>query len=176
MRADVIGIDIIERGAGRAVDELAIDLPEPELVDLLLSEIGEVEGVDVENIRQIDGVPEDPAVLALQVAHRARAAADLAARHTVLAEGARSLLGAQWSAVVDLDADVLTASSGDDVPAPAWLTAFVRGATTEGSTVDLEELAVASLEEPGVVLVVSRPHLPLRGREQRILDSLALLG
>ena len=67
-----IGIDIIERGAGRAIDELVIDLPDPELVDLLLAEIGEVEGVDVENIRPLAGPPPDPAVMALSVANRVR--------------------------------------------------------------------------------------------------------
>ena len=32
---DVIGIDIIERGAGRAVDELVVELPEDGLTDLV---------------------------------------------------------------------------------------------------------------------------------------------
>ena len=55
VKADVIGIDIIERGAGRAIDDLVIELPDAELVDLLLAEIAQVDGVDVEDIRELDG-------------------------------------------------------------------------------------------------------------------------
>ena len=37
VRGDVVGIEILERGAGRAIDELVVALPEPGLVDLLVS-------------------------------------------------------------------------------------------------------------------------------------------
>ncbi|MBA3304000.1 MAG: amino acid-binding protein, partial [Acidimicrobiia bacterium] len=35
VRGDVVGIDILERGAGRAIDELVVQLPDGDLVDLL---------------------------------------------------------------------------------------------------------------------------------------------
>jgi len=56
---DVIGIDIIDRGAGRAVDELVVQLPEDGLTDLLLREVADVEGVDVEDVRTLDGPPPE---------------------------------------------------------------------------------------------------------------------
>ncbi|WP_457831517.1 hypothetical protein, partial [Staphylococcus aureus] len=51
VRGDLIGIDILERGAGRAIDELVVDLPDAALVPLLVSEVSEVDGVDVEDVR-----------------------------------------------------------------------------------------------------------------------------
>lgn len=173
VKADVIGIDIIERGAGRAIDELVIDLPDGDLVDLLLAEIGQVEGVDVENIRPLAGPPPDPAVTALEVARRVRDADGDGLQ--VVVDGAVTLLGADWAALVDTGGSRLMAVSGDDVPNEGWLVAFVQGATTEGSPVDLQELAVAPLSSTGMALVVSRGHSPLRGREQQVLEGLAAL-
>jgi hypothetical protein len=172
VKADVIGIDIIERGAGRAVDELVIDLPDGDLVDLLLAEIGQVEGVDVENIRTLDGVPPDPAVLALDIARRVRDAEGAEGFQRVV-DGAQMLLGADWAALVDPTGGRLMASAGDDVPAEGWLCAFVLGATAEGAPVDLNEVAVAPVSTTGLALVVGRGHSPLRGREQEVLERLA---
>lgn len=175
VKADVIGIDIIERGAGRAIDELVIDLPDGDLVDLLLAEIGQVEGVDVENIRPLAGPPPDPAVTALQVAHTVRNAESGDASLQAVVDGAVALLGADWSALVDTGGSRVMAASGDELPAEGWLVAFVQGATTEGAPVGLHELAVAPLSAAGLALVVGRGHSPLRGREQKVLEGLAAL-
>ena len=51
VRGEIVGIDILERGGGRAIDELAVQIPDASLVDLLVSEIRAVDGVDVEEIR-----------------------------------------------------------------------------------------------------------------------------
>ena len=48
MHGDVVGIEILERGGGRAIDELVVALPDAGLVDLLVREVGQVDGVDVE--------------------------------------------------------------------------------------------------------------------------------
>ena len=175
VKADVVGIDIIERGAGRAVDELVIDLPDGDLVDLLLAEIGQVEGVDVENIRTLDGVPPDPAVLALDIARQVREAGEGEAAFQMVVNGAQMLLGADWAALVDPSGGRLMASAGQDVPAEGWLCAFVPGATAEGAPVDLQEVAVAPVSNTGLALVVGRGHSPLRGREQEVLERVATL-
>ena len=51
VRGDVVGIEILERGGGRAIDELVVALPDAGLVDLLVTEIAQVDGVDVEDVR-----------------------------------------------------------------------------------------------------------------------------
>lgn len=174
MGADVVGIDIIERGAGRAVDELIFDLPDAGLVDLLLAEIGEVDGVDVESIRPLSQVPADPAVLALDVARRAGAASGSDRAHVVLG-GAVALLNADWAALVDTASSQVVARHGDELPGDGWLVAFTQGATTDGGRAGLDDVAVAVPSGATLAVVVARDHSPLRGREQQVLDLLAAL-
>ncbi|MFM7064517.1 MAG: ACT domain-containing protein [Actinomycetes bacterium] len=172
---DVIGIDIIDRGAGRAVDELVVELPEDGLTDLLLREVADVEGVDVEDVRELDGPPPDPSVVALSLARSLRDAGT-DRMPLLLAEGARQLLAADWAAVVPLDGAAPLAAAGPDVPADAWLAALVAGATAGSGSTGLDAVAVVRLDRVAAALVVSRERLPLRGREQRVLEELAGLA
>jgi ACT domain-containing protein len=50
---DIVAINILEREAGRAVDEFVVEIGQ-ELIDLLQSEIHEVDGVSVLEIRAAD--------------------------------------------------------------------------------------------------------------------------
>src|SRR2546426_4811263 len=68
VRGDVVGIDILERGAGRAIDELLVELPDPSLVSLLVAEIAQVDGVDVEDVRPAEEGRADPRLRALETA------------------------------------------------------------------------------------------------------------
>ncbi len=52
--ADIVAVDILGRAEGRAVDEFVIELPSSELVDLLTSEVLEVDGVWVEELVVVD--------------------------------------------------------------------------------------------------------------------------
>src|SRR5687768_9094842 len=69
VRGDLIGIDILERGGGRAIDELVVHLPDDngDLVPLLVQEVAQVDGVDVEDIRPA-GEAIDPRLDALETA------------------------------------------------------------------------------------------------------------
>src|SRR5579862_2690927 len=68
VRGDLTGIDILERGAGRAIDELVVSLPSSDLIDLMLRELRAVDGVDVEDIRQVAAPVPDPRLDALESA------------------------------------------------------------------------------------------------------------
>lgn len=171
---DVIGIEIIERGAGRAVDEITVDIPDDELVELLVGEIRQVDGVDVEDIRPLGAPHEDPAVLALGVAASVVTAASDAAMADAMVQGAVDLLRADWAALVDLETSELVAKAGAEVPNGAWVAGYVRG-TSASQSAELEELALAPVPSHGWVLVVSRDALPLRGRERAVLEGLGSL-
>jgi hypothetical protein len=176
VRGDVVGIEIIDRGAGRAVDELTVDLPDADLIDLLVNEIHNVDGVDVEDVRALGGPQEDLAVLALGVAADVAIADPGAARAKAMVDAALRLLHADWAALADLANDEMVAGAGDDVPNGAWLCAFVRGASAEGAPRDLDHIAMSAVPGAGWTLVVSRDHLPLRGRERALLEGLANIG
>jgi hypothetical protein len=175
VRGDVVGIEIIERGAGRAIDEITVELPDDDLVELLVGEIGQVDGVDVEDVRPLGAPHEDPAVTALGVAARVVTAASEAALADAMVQGAVDLLRADWAALVDLETAQLVAGAGTGVPNGAWVAGYVRGTSASGSA-ELEEMAHAEVPDHRWVLVVSREALPLRGRERAVLDGLGGLG
>jgi ACT domain-containing protein len=54
---DIVAIDILQRTDGDVVDEFVIELAGDHLVDLLRSEIHEVDGVRVEDVRRVDPEP-----------------------------------------------------------------------------------------------------------------------
>lgn len=51
---DIVAIDILERAGGQAIDEFAVELAGDHLVDLLRSEVHEVDGVTVESVRRVE--------------------------------------------------------------------------------------------------------------------------
>ena len=48
---DIVSVDIVQRGDTEAIDEFIIELEGDHLLTLLLTEVHEVDGVDVEEIR-----------------------------------------------------------------------------------------------------------------------------
>jgi len=65
VRGDVLSIEVLEQGGGRAIDELTVALPDQDLMPLLTAEIDAVDGVSVENIRVVDIDRTDPSLSAL---------------------------------------------------------------------------------------------------------------
>ena len=56
---DIVAIDILDRSRGRAIDEFILELSGDHLVELLRSEIHEVDGAQVEDIRRVEAVPTE---------------------------------------------------------------------------------------------------------------------
>src|ERR1700749_1956569 len=126
VRGDLIGIDILERGAGRAIDELVVELPRPELVDLLVSEVSQVDGVDVEDVRAAPMASVDPRLDALETAASLVAHAEVGSLLEALARRSLTDFQSDWVAVVDLESSnpVVTVGPG---PPSSWVGAFVTG-------------------------------------------------
>ena len=175
VRADVVGIDILERGAGRAVDELTIEIADPRHVDLLVEEIGQVDGVDVEHVRPVTRVGSDRAIESIAVARTISSETGREAILHGLVVGLRDLFDADWVAVVDpSEGRAVSVASGIEMPSVEWLAAFVIGsAAGDGSFAAVDELARVGLRYQGLELVLSREHLPLRESERSILTALA---
>jgi ACT domain-containing protein len=65
---DLVGIDILERGGDRVIDELTIELPDEGLVPVMLRMVSEIDGVDIEDLRSVlAGLPH-PLIDPLEVA------------------------------------------------------------------------------------------------------------
>lgn len=178
VRGDVVGIEILERGAGRAIDELTVQLPDASVVGLLISEISEVDGVDVEDVRPGAGLP-DVRVDALDTAAVLVASTSLPALVGELVSRAHEVFESDWAAVVDLGREAIAASAGSPPP-PAWLTAFVTGSQSSAMVVagdcGPDDAAWSALEGTKVAVVLGRRGRPFRARERRELSALARIA
>src|SRR5690606_6483734 len=95
VRGDVVGIDILERDGGQAVDELVVELPDGEdLVDLLISEVRQVDGVAVEEIRPVSDALHDPRLDCLEAAAQLVGATDVDELLTATVIHGRRVIGA----------------------------------------------------------------------------------
>jgi hypothetical protein len=169
VRGDVVGIDILERGGGRAIDELVVELPSSDLVPLLVQEISQVDGVDVEDVRPLDSSRLD----ALETADVLVGASSIDDLLVALCEHGAVLLGAAWAAVVQPISAEIIGSSGI-VPSAAWLAAFVEGSrVVVACTQDAGDVVWAPLPGSGLALVCGRDGGRFRARERHQAAALA---
>jgi ACT domain len=171
---DVVGIEIMERGAGIAVDDLVVALPDQNLLDQLRVQIGEVDGVEVEGIRPIDSGRGNRDLSALDLA------AALAERNAdvfeVLVERLSAGLSADWAVVVRLDPPEVLHTRGE-APSALWLAGFLEGARHLGESDQTPTGVVwARMPDNGAALVIGRQDYPFRWRERGEVDGLAAIA
>ncbi len=175
---DLVGIDILERGGGRAIDELVIDLPSDDLVGLMITEISQVDGVDVEDVRPAADALRDPRLDALETAAILVGAETPDESVQALCEHAVRTLGAEWGVVVDADIPEIVAAEGQ-VPDVAWLCAYLEGSSLSARVAPNEhghgsdDVAWAPLPGAGTAFAVGRSGMPFRARERRQVAALA---
>lgn len=175
--ANVVGIDILERRRPNAADQLVVEVPDQVPIELLHAEIDEVDGVEVDVIRLAEGAVSDPRLDTLLSVERLLATAPGPPRVAAVAEEARRLLGAAWSAAAP-DGTRAWATAGD-APTSEWIDAFVTGMAAAGTATDqargpVDVVAVDS-SPPGLRLVAGR-DLAFRAAERRQLTALAGIG
>jgi hypothetical protein len=181
VKGDVVGIEILERGGDRVIDELVVELPSEDLVPLLLQEIGNVDGIDCEDIRPAaDGV-KDHRLDALETAALLVAETTPQGLLLALARHARRDFDADWVAVVsggDRREPVVVAVG--DAPEAAWLTAFVAGTRTARLAIAVDsgpdDIAWAPMPRSDVTLVLGRRGRAFRARERQQTAALSLVA
>jgi hypothetical protein len=175
VRGDLVGIDILERGGGRAIDELIVELPSESLVGLLISEVAQVDGIDVEDVRRAPAASVDPRLDALETAASLVAHADVGSLLDALARRSLSDFQSDWAVVVDLESSNPVVTVGPAPPA-AWLAAFVTGSRASvgaGASGGPADVAWTDVDAAGLVVVLGRKGRPFRSRERRQLTALA---
>lgn len=127
---NVVGLEVLERAAGVAIDEMVVELPDdPGAIDAVCRGVRNVPGVGVEEVIELDGDREAPeredTVLAATTAILGAATPDAALKE--LTGWLRTLFGLDWLAVAD---DALTGfvEVHGDAPSAAWVAAFAEGA------------------------------------------------
>jgi hypothetical protein len=126
VRGDVLAIDILERGGGQVVDELVVSLPPGTPQELLVSEVGAVDGVAVESVRDAPSNRPDPADALFELgAAVAEACTDNATDPiAVLGTGVAAALDADWVVIVGNDGERFRHGTPPD---QRWLEAFLDG-------------------------------------------------
>jgi hypothetical protein len=94
--ADILGVDVVERTNGHAVDDLAVELPPGRPPDVLVTAAESVPGVEVESLRPHPGRLDTHRELALieEITN------DPKEGLTLLAEGVPRIFRAAWAIVV----------------------------------------------------------------------------
>ena len=181
---DVVAIDILERGAGRAIDELVVDIPDAgtpmsngtDIVALMVNEMQQVDGVAVEEVRPMAEALRDPRLDALETAAILVGASTPAEAIEELCTHAVRTVGAEWGVVVEQDPPNELTRHGD-APDLAWLLAFVAGsqssARVAGGASGPEDVVWAPLPSAGLALVLGRSGTAFRARERRQAAALA---
>jgi len=173
---NLVGLEVLERAGGVAIDELMVELPVRGRSDELCRQLRTIEGAGIEEIRSIRPEAEERGLqviaAAVTILETANASASLAALVGLTAE----LFEVEWSALVDLRSETYVQRTGD-VPGIDWLLAFRAGdrstspgggsAGSAGSGV-----MIGDLVEAGLALCIGR-QVAFRRRERRELEMLA---
>lgn len=176
VRGDVVGIDILETGNGQAVDELVVQLPDSGVVELLVNEVTQVDGVKVEHVRPASDGTHDPRLDALETAAILVGATTATELLEAICDHAGRSLSADWVAVVEMHTGGLRAGT-PEAPSPEWLSAFLLGSQSAAALSGLDaggdDVAWAPMPGAGLAVVVGRDRTPYRARERRQLAALA---
>jgi hypothetical protein len=176
VRGDIVGIDVLERNDGVAIDEFGVVLSDAELLPLLLREVEEVDGCRVENVTVVSHFP-DPRLDALISVALVCEADDATALQKTLATYAGSAFQADWVTV--MHGGRVLAAYGNP-PADAYLVALAEGATSSPAVASgltgPDDLAAAPLPVVGAVLLVGRTGNEFRERERAQLLALARIA
>jgi hypothetical protein len=176
VRGDVVGIEILERGGGRAIDELVVELPEDGLLSLLLGEMREVEGVDVEEVHLLRDGHRDARVDALETAALLLEETSVQGLLDALADHACRDFEADWAVVLARGSSRVPVSVVGAPPPGAWLAAFVAGnrwsAAADFGHEGPDDVAWSPLVQADLALVLGRSRRAFRARERRQLAAL----
>jgi hypothetical protein len=174
---DVIGIEILERGAGMAIDELIVVIPSDaeNAMEQLIAEVSQVEGVAVEDIHTVALDRPDQSVLALDTAARIMES-PRDERLEATCELVREMLESDWCTIMRRDAAIPLAVSGD-VPDLPWVIAFLAGTTHLAGDAAHEhtpaDIAWAPLDLLDAVIVIGRIRGAFRLRERQHVTLIA---
>jgi hypothetical protein len=96
--ADILSLDVVERGAGYAIDDLVVEMPPKAMPDALITAAEALNGVRVDSLRPHTGLLE--AHRELELIDRVAAAGGITAKLKVLVNEAPRVLRVGWCSVL----------------------------------------------------------------------------
>lgn len=171
--ADILSLDVVERGSGSAIDDLVVELPPGAMPDVLITAAERLTGIRVHSVRPHTGLLD--AHRELELIDRVAAAGDRQAKLQKLVDDAPRVLRASWCVVLHGEGSDgkfrrLAGSPGTpetEVGAVPWLP--LDRATALDNTADWvptvwreidTALLAAPLGDPGTAVVLGRTGGP----------------
>jgi hypothetical protein len=102
LRGDIVGIEVLDRSDGAALDELAVVLPDANVIPAVEREIAEVDGTVTESVTIVDALPE-PRLDAYRTATALFRAPTADDRFLILVTATRTAIRAEWCVVIDTE-------------------------------------------------------------------------
>ena len=168
--ADILSVDVVERGNGIAVDDMVVELPSGRLPDALITAAESVEGVEVDAVRPYAGVLDTHRELELVEEIAAQPASGL----EILAEGVPRIIRSGWSLVVQYTEEGPRRLASSSAAPEAAITNLPWLPLERATVLDAEdswvpetwqelgtELAATPLGKPDKALLVGRPGGPM---------------
>jgi hypothetical protein len=178
VQGNVVGLEVLEREAGVAIDELVVELPdEPGAVDAVCRGVRNVPGAGVEDVTELRAEATDREDTVLAAAAAILQAATPTAALQALTGRLITLFDLTWLALADDDLTGYAEVYGD-VPSVQWVAAFAKGSRsgsdpandTTGSGVFLEPVDATRFTVCG-----GRPA-PIRRRERHEIELLVMVA
>ena len=175
---NVIGLEVLERDAGVAIDELVVELPdEPGAIDAVSRGVRNVTGAGVEEVTRLATESPDREDTVLAAAAGILQAGTPTAAMNALTGHLIALFDLSWLAVADDTLEGFAEVHGD-VPPVQWVAAFAEGSRS-GSDPAIDTTGSGVFVEPvpetGCTLCGGRP-VPIRRRERREIALLVMVA
>ncbi|GAA1968271.1 amino acid-binding protein [Amycolatopsis minnesotensis] len=168
--ADILSVDVVERGGGVAIDDLVVELPSGRLPDSLITAAESVEGVEVDAVRPYAGVLDTHRELELVEEIAGQPGAGL----SILVEGVPRIVRAGWALVVKYSQDGVHRLASSSAAPEAEITELPWLPLERATILDSDEpwipetwqelgteLAATPLGKPDKALLVGRPGGPM---------------
>ncbi len=178
VQGNVVGLEVLEREAGVAIDELVVELPDdPGAVDAVCRGVRNVPGAGVEEVTELVAAAPDREDTVLAAAAGILQAATPTAAMNALTGHLMGLFDLSWLALADDGLVGFTEVHGD-VPSVQWVAAFAEGSRsgadpafdTSGSGVFVEPVP-----DTGCTVCGGRPA-PIRRRERHEIALLVMVA
>ena len=156
VKGNVVGLEVLEREAGVAIDEFVVELPDDSgAVDAACRAVRQVSGAGVEDVTVLSSeqAPDREGTVLAATADILGMATPTAARDA-LCGSLRSIFGLAWLAVADERTEGFVEVHGD-APSARWVAAFAEGARSSADPAqDTLRSGVFVETLPGTGLVV----------------------
>lgn len=167
---NVVGLEVLERTNGAALDELLIELDDATQIDQLCRRVAAAEGTVIEEVRPVAPDADEHGMQVIDAAQGILTSGTPTAALERLVDAVTRLFDTDWCVVVARRAQTVVARAGR-VPPTAQLLELLGPAGGVPAVSGALELARRELDEAGLTLCAARP-IAFRHRELRQIDML----